>query len=189
MKKISLPNGKLINPADVESVNVHSHFFSSKFYVQISLKNNKTKDIEENIEHGKALALQKQIMAMVQDCYAEVEPYRQGRDEGYDEGYEKGRRGGHDEGYKKGQREGHNEGYKKGRWEGYEAGKNEGYSSGYSEGTANTEGNYRDWFLARIREYLGELVTEQRNNIAMTRDRRRYLRHSISAITELIARL
>ena len=186
MKKISLPNGKFINPADVESVNVHSHFLSSKkFYVQISLKNNRTKDIEENLEHEKALALQKQIMAMIHDCYAEVESYQQGHDEGYEEGYKKGRRGGHDEGYKKGQREGHDEGWP----EGYEAGKNDGYSSGYAEGMASAERNYRDWFLARIHEFLGELVTEQRNGSVLTPDRRRYLRHSIDAITDLIGRL
>jgi flagellar biosynthesis/type III secretory pathway protein FliH len=185
VKKISLPNGKFINPADVESVNVHPHFFSSKFYVQISLKNGTNKDMEENLQHDKALALQNEIMGKVHDCYAEVEPYQQGHVEGYDEGYKKGQRGGRNEGYKKGHQDGHEKGWQ----DGYEAGKIDGYSSGYDEEMASAKRNYRDWFLERIHKFLGELVTEQRNSRAMTRGRRRYLQHSISAITELIARL
>ena len=55
MKMISLPSGKFINPAHVESIDVHAHFWvSKKFYVQMSLKNGSTEDIAERLDHDKA---------------------------------------------------------------------------------------------------------------------------------------
>jgi flagellar biosynthesis/type III secretory pathway protein FliH len=184
MKMISLPSGKFINPAHVDSIKVHSHSLSwSKFYVQMSLKEGSTEDIAESLDHEKALALQKEYVALVHDSHTEAEPYWHG----YDEGYEKGSQTGRDEGYKKGQREGHDAGYEKGRREGYEAGKTDGYRSGYDAGIASA--GHRERLLARVYEFREELMTEQQNDSAMTPDRRRYLQHSISAITDLIARL
>jgi hypothetical protein len=56
-----------------------------------------------------------------------------------------------------------------------------GFSSGYDAGMARTR--------QVLHEFLAELMTEQRSGSAMTPDKRRYLRHSIDAITGVIARL
>ncbi len=99
MKMISLPNGKFINPAHVESISVHAHFFNSKkFYVQMSLKNGSTKDIAERLDHEKALAIQEEYKAKVCDCCGEIDAYQLGHDDG--------RRAGYDDRYKKGRQEG-----------------------------------------------------------------------------------
>ena len=80
---------------------------------------------------------------------------------------------------------GHDEGYEQGRRAGYDAGKSDGQSSGFEAGkTIAWKG-----FKGRLFEFREELIKEQQNSLAHTPDRRRYLRHSIAAITELIERL
>ena len=193
MKMISLPNGKLINPAHIDSIRVHAHFLKSKkFYVQISLKKGstidiaeRTIDIAERLDHEKALALKERYEAEVRDSYAEMDPYWLGQEDGCKEGrrvgYDEGRKKGYDDGYYIGRQEG----YETGRTDGYETGQSDGYSSGYSAGMES----HRETFLARIYGFHEELIREQRNARALTPDRRRYLRHSIDAITDLIGRL
>jgi flagellar biosynthesis/type III secretory pathway protein FliH len=158
MKMISLPNGKFLNPAHVDAVEVYSHFWNSKqFYVEVLLRNGEREGIAERLDHPKALALREKYVAMVRD--SEVDGYQFGYDEGYEEGRSKG----------------------------YDIGKADGYRSGYDAGMANTA--HRERFLVHVYEFRDELEKELENDIAMTRDRRRYLRHAISAIRELIARL
>jgi flagellar biosynthesis/type III secretory pathway protein FliH len=182
MNVISLPNGKIIKPVDVDSIKVHHHFFSStKFYVQVSLKDGSTEDIAEQLDEEKASALREEYEAKVRDCYADIDAHQLGHADGHKKGYQEG----YDEGHKAGRQEGYDSGYKSGREEGYEA----GHLDGYSAGMESAAPIHHERFLNHIYEFLAELVTEQRDAGALTRDRSRYLRHSIDAITVLIERL
>jgi len=159
MKTLSLPSGKLIWPVQVQSVLVQQHFFNRRFYVEISLRNGSTEYVGEKLTKEEAEAVQKKYLAMVRD--ADVGPYEVGHEDGYQKGYEQGRKEGYDD----------------------------GYSSGYSACGASAAQSERDRFMTPINAFLADLVTEQQNAREITPDRRRYLRHSISAITDLIARL
>jgi len=193
MKMISLPNGKLINPAHIDSIRVHAHFLKSKKILRADIPQKGIDDRHRGADdrHRGAprprerLALKERYEAEVRDSYAEMDPYWLGHEDGCKEGrrvgYDEGRKKGYDDGYYIGRQEG----YETGRTDGYETGQSDGYSSGYSAGMES----HRETFLARIYGFHEELIREQRNARALTPDRRRYLRHSIDAITDLIGRL
>jgi hypothetical protein len=161
MNIVDLPNGRIVNPAHVDSVKVHPHFWDkTKFYVQLVLKMGGTEHIAEKLCHDAAVALRDKYVGMIRAAYGEVEAYRVG----YEEGYEQGRS------------------------EGHAAGKAEGRNSGYAEGLASANNIYRERFLSEIFEFREQLITEQRHGTDLQPSRRRYLRDSITAITDLIER-
>jgi hypothetical protein len=107
MKMLSLPNGKLINPFQIELVSVRSHFWNSKqFYVEMSLRDRSTEYIEEKLTKEQALAVREKYLTMVRDLCADAGPY----EAGYQEGYEQGRKEGSDSGKADGHKSGHTPG-------------------------------------------------------------------------------
>jgi flagellar biosynthesis/type III secretory pathway protein FliH len=162
MKMIPLPNGKIINPAHVESVNVHPHFWNSeKFYVQLKFRRGETTDIEERLDRETADAVRDKCVKLIQEAAADISAYQVG----YEEGTEHGRGVGYTEGHSQGWKEG----YGRGRAEAYEI--------------------EQKGFLSNLYEFQAELIAEQQSCSQLSPDRRRYLKHSISAITEFIERI
>lgn len=162
MNIFHLPSGKFVNPAHIEAISVHAHFWdSTKFYVQLSFKDGGTEDIEEKLDHDRALALRDEYVRKIREAVGEIDTYQQG----------------------------HEDGYERGRSQGYEAGKADGYNTGYATGVARAQEAQDKRFLSQLYEFREELIKEQRSGAELPPNRRRYLRNSISAITDIIERL
>jgi len=162
MKVLSLRDGRIVNPAHVQSVTAHTHFWDrSKFYVRMNLRDATTLDLAERLSQEAASALRDDYVRRVSEVHSDIDPYLLG----YEEGRERGRS------------------------DGYTAGRADGYSDGHSAGSAAAEEQMTERFLTAVFEFREALVQEQRNGPDMPPSRRRYVRNAISAVTDLIEKL
>lgn len=159
MRIFRLPDGSIRNIVDIKAVRVHKHFLrAEKFYVAIEFRNGSTEDVETYLPRQQAEDKQGEILSLIREAWAEVEPY--------DCGYETGCADGRSSGYS----------------DGFGAGRSEGYRGGYDNGF--TDG--RRSVLSELSERREVLMQEQRFADGLPPSRRRYLQNAVSVLTEII---
>src|SRR5260221_3537521 len=185
MKMLTLPNGTIINPAHVKSVSTHPHLLSrSKSYVQLDMKRGADETIAEKITPEAAEEIRTTYLRLIEAACNDVNAYCLGYDDGKAEGYEIGQ----SDGYKRGWTDGHNEGHESGRATGYEDGSDDGYLRGRQDAHVDAYGAARTDIVQELSGMRDELLREQVDARALGPDRRRYIKHSILLLTNLIRR-
>src|SRR5438128_1968964 len=177
MKMLTLPSGKIINPARVKSVSTHSHLFSpSKSYVQLDMKKGACEVIGEKVTPAAAEEMKATYLRLIEGAYDDVVAYRAG----YDDGRTEGKKSGRAVGYNSGRTDGYAEGFESGRSVGYGEGWNDGYSHGGTDGLDSARQQASVQVIQTLSDMRDNFLREQIDGQASTPDQRRFVRHSIS---------
>lgn len=165
MRVFHLPNGRVINPAHVKRVTIEQQWWGSSPYdVQLEMKNGDTEDIAENLTQADARKLQQKYVRIIQDAYEDSSAYDQGVDDGREQG--------------------HADGYSAG----YRKGKEDTYAEAYESAARETRQRERERLLSYLYESRENFLREQRDPSHKEQDRKRYLRHAIAVLSDLIDR-
>jgi hypothetical protein len=165
MKMLTLPSGKIINPAHVKGVSAHRHLINrASLYVQLDMKRGAHEVIAEKVTPEAAEEMKATYLRLVEAAYEDVGAYSIGYDDGHTEGHESGRAAG------------------------YEQGSNDGYSRGRQDALASAHESTRAHVVQELSDMRDELLRKQIDAHASGPAQRRYIRNSISLLTDLIRR-
>jgi flagellar biosynthesis/type III secretory pathway protein FliH len=166
----------------IRCVRIEKHLLSSKYYVELELKNGSVRNAVGRVSHAEAEAVRQELNDAIQLAYDELNPFDYGYQEGRTDGHLEGRASGFEEGRKGG----YQEGYSNGCSEGFSQGYTEGYELGLCEGRERGSADERAHILHQVSGMRDALVQEQRWGELVEPSRRRYLSHAIRALADVI---
>jgi hypothetical protein len=165
MKMLTLPSGKILNPAHVKGVSTHRHLLNwSKWYVQLDMKRGVAEVLAEEVTPEAAEEVRATYLRLIEAAYDDVSAYNIGYDDGHTEGNETGRAAGYDQG------------------------SNDGYSRGHQDALASAHESARAQVVQELSDMRDQLLRDQIDAHASGPGQRRYIRHSIALLTDLIRR-
>lgn len=172
MRRIELPDGTYINPADISKVESERQFLSTKYSVRFYSDKRRKLGAIYGLTRSQADSEKQRYKIQLEELHTDVSAYREGYEAGIANGTKSGDDTGYEEGYRKGfaggsetgRQSGYSTGLEAGRSEGYQTGRNDGFNQGRWAGVGSV--------LHQLRRDRDHLVREVRSGMYANENRR-----------------
>jgi Bacterial RNA polymerase, alpha chain C terminal domain len=187
MRRIQLPNGTYLNPAEIGKFEIKKHFFSRQYSVPVCSRSGSKIGAVTGLALTQAEFEKGRYQDQLEARHEEISAYEEGHEAGSDAGRKFGYEAGYGEGHRIGFESGQHAGWNSGCEAGLRAGRSEGYDIGLNEGREHG----RSAGISAVLDQLGckrsTLIDEMRYGTHLVESRRESIFAMINLIDSITA--